>query len=114
MNVAVLMAVLTAGTTAKGLTLCREAAPGLTARAKIMCSDARKKAVSRVPGAQVKSAELEEENGKLVYSFDLRRKGMHGVKEVQVDAVSGAVVSVRHESAAREASEQRGETAAPR
>jgi uncharacterized membrane protein YkoI len=87
---------------------CKEAAPGLAAKAKVSCADAQKTALARVPKAKVKSAELEEENGKLVYSFDLKQQGKPGIEEVQVDAVSGQIVSVEHESAKSEAAEKAG------
>jgi uncharacterized membrane protein YkoI len=56
-------------------------------------------------GLRVVSAELEEEAGRLVYSFDIARKGQTGVEEVQVDARSGEVVSMKHETAKEEAAE---------
>jgi uncharacterized membrane protein YkoI len=84
------------------------APPALQARAKIDCAAARKTALARLggKGLRVKSAELEEEGGKLVYSFDVARKGASGVDEVQVDAVTGAVASVKHETPAEEAKEK--------
>jgi uncharacterized membrane protein YkoI len=82
--------------------LCREPA-ALKAKAKIDCLAARKIALERAPG-RVKSAELEEEGGRLVYSFDVAQK--NGVEEVQVDAGSGEIVSVKHETAADEAKEK--------
>ena len=85
---------------------CKEAAPGLAAKAKVSCVDAQKTALARVPNAKVKSAELEEEKGKLIYSFDLKQRGKHGIEEVQVDAVTGQIVSVEHESAKDEAAEK--------
>jgi hypothetical protein len=91
---------------------CKEGAPGLAAKAKVTCADAQKTALARVPHATVKSAGLEEEKGKLVYSFDLKRRGKSGVEEVQVDAVSGQVVSVEHESAKHEAAEKDEDLAA--
>jgi len=83
---------------------CRESAE-LKAKAKIDCDAARRTALAKAPG-KVKSAELEEEGGKLVYSFDIKKRGKPGVDEVQVDAVSGKIVSVRHESAKDEAKEK--------
>ena len=41
-----------------------------------------------------------------MYSFDVARKGKAGVDEVKVDAVTGEVASVKHESAADEAKEK--------
>jgi uncharacterized membrane protein YkoI len=67
--------------------------------------------LARVPNSEVKSAELEEEGGKLVYSFDLAVRGRTGVDEVQVDAVSGEIVSVHHENAKTEAAEKKAEKA---
>ena len=83
--------------------------PKLQAKAKVDCASARKTALAKLgggPGLRVKSAELEEEGGKLVYSFDIARKGKPGVDEVQVDAVTGEVASVKHETAAAEAKEK--------
>ncbi|TMA26495.1 MAG: hypothetical protein E6J78_13705 [Deltaproteobacteria bacterium] len=84
---------------------CKEP-PELKAKAQVTCGQARKAALARVKAAgRVQDAELEEDQGKLVYSFDIRRKGASGVEEVQVDAQSGAVTSVKHESAKDEAAE---------
>ena len=45
----------------------------------------------------------------MVYSFDVLVPNRKGVEEVQVDARSGKVVSVKHESPAAEAKEHAGE-----
>ncbi|HKK09095.1 MAG TPA: PepSY domain-containing protein [Gemmatimonadota bacterium] len=60
---------------------------------------------SQVPGATIESAEYEHEGGRWVWSFDLEVPGRPGIQEVLVDASSGQVVSVQHESAAAEAGE---------
>jgi uncharacterized membrane protein YkoI len=87
---------------------CKEAQTGLAARARVSCREARKKALEAVGRGRlhVRSAELEEEKGRLVYSFDIERKGRGGIEEVLVDASSGEVVSVAHETAAAEAAER--------
>jgi uncharacterized membrane protein YkoI len=54
-------------------------------------------ALARVPGGRITEAELEED-GRLLYSFDIRVEGRSGVEEVQVDARTGEVVSIEHES----------------
>lgn len=54
-------------------------------------------------------AELEAEHGCLIWSFDMKVKGVEGVQEVQVDAGNAKVLSSEHEGPAREADEQRGE-----
>jgi hypothetical protein len=69
---------------------------------KITMEQARATALSKVPG-EVKSAELEKEHGKLVYSFDVETKA--GIREIQVDAYTGVIVADHVESAAAEAKE---------
>ena len=80
--------------------------PALRERAKITCSEARKLALSKVGSGAVKDAELEEENGRLVYSIDVKRPKRSGIEEVQLDAVTGEVVSVKHEDPRAEAAER--------
>ena len=86
---------------------CKEARKGLAARAKVSCAEARKAALAALgkPDLRIRSAELEVENGKLVYSFDIERTGHPGVDEVQIDARSGQVISVAHETPVAEAAE---------
>lgn len=66
---------------------------------KLTLEAARKVALAKVPGT-VKHEELEKEKGRWIYSFEIRPKaGKAGsIKEVNVDADSGAVVSVEDES----------------
>lgn len=80
-------------------------------QAKISQDSARAIALQRVPNATVKSEELEKEHGKLIYSFDLTVAGKTGVEEVNVDAMTGEVVSVEHESAKKEQAEAKKEKA---
>jgi len=58
---------------------------------------------------KIKEAELEQEKGVLIWSFDIATKGTKDITEVQVDAKTGAIVSVSTESAADEAKEKRTE-----
>jgi uncharacterized membrane protein YkoI len=81
----------------------------LARQAKITPDSARAVALHRVPGGTIKSAELEHEHGKLVYSYDITVPGKRGVEEVQVDANNGRVVSVKHETAAAERKEHQQE-----
>ena len=78
----------------------------LQAKAKISKVDAQKTALAKVPGGKVKDAELEEENGKLVWSFDLAKTGTKDITEIQVDAVTGEVVSVAQETPADQKKEK--------
>lgn len=73
---------------------------------KVTAEAARKIALAKVPGATVKSEELEKEHGKLVYSFDLAVHGKTGIDEVLVDAITGKVLSVVHETPKQEAREK--------
>lgn len=83
----------------------KEEAPGLLKQARISGDSALKLAQAKVPNSKMKSGEIEKEHGKLVYSFDLSVAGKSGIEEVQVDAVSGKIVAVEHESAEDEAKE---------
>ncbi|MEZ4417065.1 MAG: PepSY domain-containing protein [Gemmatimonadota bacterium] len=87
----------------------KEAEPGLAAQARIDDATARRTALARVPGGEIESAELEREEGRLVYSFDIEVDGEEGVQEVWVDATTGAIVRVEHESAEHEAAEHEEE-----
>jgi uncharacterized membrane protein YkoI len=78
----------------------------LSSQAKISRADAERTALMKVPGGSVKEGELEREHGKLIWSFDIASAGS-GVTEVHVDAITGAVVSVEHESASAEAKEKK-------
>ena len=62
-------------------------------------------ALARVPGGTVHKGVLEEEDGKLIYSFEIKVPGKSGIEEVNVDAKSGKVVSVEHETDAQIAAE---------
>lgn len=81
----------------------------LMAQARVTKEEATQTASRKVPNGVVKSAELEREHGKLVWSFDMAQRGRSGVTEVQVDAVNGKVVSLKHESASQEAGEAHAE-----
>jgi uncharacterized membrane protein YkoI len=76
----------------------RKVPAALVAKAKIAEDSARAVALARVPKATVKAVELEEEHGSLVWSFDLAVAGKPGIEEVNVDAVTGKIVSVEHEA----------------
>lgn len=87
----------------------KEATPGLAAQATISADSAQKIALAQVSRGRVREAELQEENGTLVYSYDIKARGKSGVEEVMVDAKTGAVVSTKHETAKTEAKEAASE-----
>ena len=74
---------------------------------KITMEQARATALKKAPG-KVTSEELENEKGKLIYSFDIATSKTD-VTEVNVDAISGKIVAVQHENAAKEAAEKKQE-----
>lgn len=76
----------------------KEARPGLAADARVSGDSAIARARRAVPDGRIVSAELEQEGGKLIYSFDMRVKGKEGITEVHVDARTGAVAPLEHES----------------
>jgi uncharacterized membrane protein YkoI len=65
---------------------------------KISEATARASAQARVPKGKVKSHELEHESGRLIYSYEFVVPGKSGVDEVNIDAMTGAVIAVTHES----------------
>lgn len=80
----------------------------LLARARVTVEAARLTALARVPGGTVAAGELEEEDGALIFSFDIRVDGREGVEEVHVDALTGRVIAQEHESEDDEAAEGAG------
>ena len=90
---------------AKGVKM-KEERPGLLKKATITADAATVTAQAKVPSGKIVSAEIEEENGKLLFSFDLRTEGKTGIDEVNVDAIDGAVLSVQHETPKDEARER--------
>jgi uncharacterized membrane protein YkoI len=81
----------------------------LQREAKIAEADARKTALAEVPGGKVQSHELEREKGKLIYSYDIKVVGKPGTEEVNIDAITGAIVAHEHEDAKAEAKEKKTE-----
>ena len=81
----------------------------LMAEARISKDDAEKTALAKVPNGTIKEGELEKEKGKLIWSFDLTTPDTKDITEVNVDAITGDVVSVEKESAESEAKEAAGE-----
>jgi uncharacterized membrane protein YkoI len=81
----------------------------LEAQAKVTRAEAEKTALAKVPGGKIKSGEIENEKGKLIWSFDISTPGTKDVTEVNVDAVTGQIVSVDKETEAAEAKEKEKE-----
>jgi len=96
--------VCVAALAATAATLAAQPAPhisgaaALRARATISGDSAMAVARRRVPNGRIRSGELEEEKGRLIYSFDMKVPGKAGIDEVNVDARTGAVVAVEHKA----------------
>src|ERR1019366_4322030 len=83
----------------------------LMAKAKVSRADAEKTALAKTPNGTIKEGELEKEHGKLIWSFDITTPDTKDITEVNVDAITGDVVSVEKEVAESEAKEAAGEKA---
>lgn len=88
-----------------------EAPDSLKALTRITVDSAAKLAMAQVPGGVIQAAELEREKNALNWSFDLKVQGHEGISEVNVNAVTGAVLATEHENAASVARETREDSA---
>lgn len=77
----------------------------LKAQAKITQDEAAKTALAKVPNGKIKSAELEKEHGKLIWSFDISMPKSKNITEIQVDAKTGKIVSNQVETPGDQAKE---------
>jgi len=80
-----------------------------TMKPKINAKQARAIALTKASG-KIESEELEREEGKLVWSFDIRTSNKT-ITEVWVDANDGKIVKTELETPAKERAEQRKEAA---
>ena len=112
-RVTALMLVATAATASaqQPLPKMQEDAPGLLAQAKISPDSATKLALAKVPGGMIMERGIEKEKGTLLYSFDMKVKGKSGIEEVQINALTGAVIGVEHETPKAERAERKADAA---
>jgi hypothetical protein len=101
----VALAVALSRANAQGVAV-KEDKPGLLRKAKITAEAATASARAKVPNGKIVAAEIEEEKGRLIYSFDIRTDGKPGIDEVNVDAITGKVLGVEHETPKDEAKEK--------
>ena len=88
----------TAASQGMQIVMVKEATPGLLKQAKVSSSDAIAAAQAKVPNATLKSALIQQQEGKLVYSFNFETPGAAGSDNVKVDAMTGAVLGVEHKT----------------
>jgi uncharacterized membrane protein YkoI len=77
----------------------------LTKQAKITKAQAQQIALAKVSHGTVKSAEIENEKGHLVWSFDIATPHTKNITEILVDAKTGKIISNRTESPREQAKE---------
>jgi len=81
----------------------------LIKEAKISKGQAEKTAINKVPHGVIKSGEIEREHGRLIWSFDISTPQSSNITEVQVDAMSGKIVSTQVETVRDQAKESAAE-----
>ena len=75
------------------------AAPAAMAKkAKITMEEARVIALAKVPTGTVRAEELNREQDKLAYSFEILVPGKKGIEVVRVNPADGEIVSIKHKS----------------
>ena len=89
----------------------KEEKPGQLKLAKITPAAATATAQAKVPNGKIESAEIEREDGKLLYAFTIKIAGKSGVEEVLVDATTGKVLKQEHETPEDEAKEAKADVA---
>lgn len=112
---AIICSTLILGLLAGGLTACcctkgkekEDSEAKLEAQAKVTKAEAEEIALDKVPGGTIKEGELEKEKGKLLWSFDIATPGTKDITEVQVDALTGAVLDVSKETVADQEKEKK-------
>jgi uncharacterized membrane protein YkoI len=86
----------------------------LQKEAHMTMTDARAMALKAVPNATIQAGEIEREGGKLIYSFDMKVPGKSGIDEVNIDAMTGTLVSKQHETPKDERAESKADAKAAR
>lgn len=103
--VAVFASAAVAGAQAPAHRQKAETQADLQKEAKMTMADARAMALRTVPNARIQAGEIEREGGKLIYSFDMKVPHKSGIDEVNIDAMTGQLVSNQHETPSAERAE---------
>lgn len=80
-----------------GVAVLEEDSPGLLAQATISDGAARAVALERFPGGQIVDAEIDEDDGRVMYKYQLRFASERRSVDVDIDAKSGAIVAVEED-----------------
>jgi uncharacterized membrane protein YkoI len=108
-NKLIIGGMLAAALVAFGVTGCeteKQEQAELQSQAKISKEQAQQTALAKVPNGTIKEGELEKEKGKLIWSFDISTPDSKDITEVNVDAITGEVVSVEKEAPEQQAKEK--------
>jgi uncharacterized membrane protein YkoI len=109
-SLVVVAAATLAGSSAHAQATYKRGIPdSLAKQSKIAETAAAATAQARFPKAKIEAVELEREDGKLLYSYELKTAGKTGVDEVNVDANTGKIIAVSHESPVTEKKEAAAE-----
>ena len=105
-----ILTILITGALLGGLGGCaseKEQAAALETKAKVTRSEAERIALAKVPNGAIKEGGIEEEKGRVIWSFDIATPGAKDITEVAVDAQTGEVVAIDKETPEGEAKEQK-------
>lgn len=89
----------------------RDLPANLVKQATVSEANAAKTVAARLPSGRIQAVELENEDGRLIYSYEVKVPGRPGIEEINVNAKTGAVVSTEHESPASERGEAKADKA---
>jgi len=104
-----LTAVAAGTASAQQPTYKRDLPDSLMRFAKVTEAQAVAKVHQRIPTGRITALEMEREKSALIYSFDVTVPGKTGTEEVNIDAVTGKMWPLEHESAAAERRESAAE-----
>lgn len=76
----------------------RDVPAGLAREVKVSEDSAHALAAALVSNGTLRALELEREDEKLLYSMEFTVPGTAGVEEVNIDAVTGALIGKEHET----------------
>lgn len=108
MNTKTFICIALAGTLASGV-FAGDKQSKLEAQAKVSRAEAEKIALAKVPGGKIKDSEIEEEDGRLIWSFDIATAGTKELTEVEVDAKTGEIIKDDEDDSDKEGKEKKGE-----
>ncbi|MGH9811202.1 MAG: PepSY domain-containing protein [Terriglobia bacterium] len=83
----------------------------LVKQAAVSEANAAKTVMAQLPSGRIQAVELENEGGRLIYSYEVKVPGHSGIEEINVNAKTGVVVNTEHESPASERGEAKAEKA---